>query len=357
MPRKPIALDKMVDFLAGEDEYWCRIVNNPRLWGDKKRDATASQVRHQDKRRRLSNYRQCNENTVHESIIDLVNLPTREARVDDIFSDDIKSPLRTEISTEEIIEQLGFISPDVAAKLTGKDCTTPFSTTSTVAKDESTRKQLCPGCKRAKIINKYCKLHVCKSCCCESTAECTLTDHKRSKKIGAAKPYEQTSLANSVLPGLLEKVQSAISAKESLYILYGGTRSDQLRKIDPKQLTQGKEGKLLESYCHLAKDVRHFYLYKIKRIEDHDWVPPGTFYIFCVAFIFPYLISIFGVFSNQLSSKFAKRYYSLAHFCQSMEHFHRAYSRYFYFFCFVTHNLQHRPCPPCLPAWKNFSSN
>jgi hypothetical protein len=36
MPCKPLALDKMVDFLAGEDEYWCRIVNDPRLWGDKK---------------------------------------------------------------------------------------------------------------------------------------------------------------------------------------------------------------------------------------------------------------------------------------------------------------------------------
>jgi predicted DNA-binding transcriptional regulator YafY len=76
----------------------------------------------------------------------------------------------------------------------------------------------------------------------------------------------------------LEKVQSAISAKQSLYILYaGGTRSSgQLRKIDPKQLTQGKDGQLVESYCHLAKDIRHFYLYKIKRIEDRDWVPPIT---------------------------------------------------------------------------------
>jgi hypothetical protein len=29
MPHKPFALDKMVDFLAGEDEYWCRVVNDP----------------------------------------------------------------------------------------------------------------------------------------------------------------------------------------------------------------------------------------------------------------------------------------------------------------------------------------
>jgi hypothetical protein len=292
MPRKPLALDKMVDFLAGEDEYWCRVVNDLRLWGDKKRDATASQVRHQDKRRRLSNYRQCNENTVHKSISDLVDLPTRDAREDNVFSDDAKSPLH-EISTEEIIERLGFISPDIAAKLTGKDYTP--TTASSTTKDESTRKQPCPGCKRTKMINKYCKLHVCKTCCSESTAECTLTDHKRSKKIGAAKPYEQTSLANSILSGLLEKVQSAITAKKSLHISYGGgTRSDQLRKIDPKHLTQGKEGQLLESYCHLV-----------------------LFTFFCVAFICPFILFVFlRVFTNQLSSKFAKGYCLLAHFCR-----------------------------------------
>jgi hypothetical protein len=153
---------------------------------------------------------------VDESIIDLVDLPTKDTIEDDIFGD--TKPLRgNEISTEEIIKRLGCISPDIATKLTGKNCTT-FSTTNTAAKDESSRKQPCPGCKRIKIINKYCKLHVCKTFCSESTEECTLTDHKRSKKIGATKPYEQTSLANSILPGLLEKVQSAISVKKSLYI-------------------------------------------------------------------------------------------------------------------------------------------
>jgi hypothetical protein len=35
MPRNPLALNKMVDFLASEDEYWCRVVNDSRLWGDK----------------------------------------------------------------------------------------------------------------------------------------------------------------------------------------------------------------------------------------------------------------------------------------------------------------------------------
>jgi hypothetical protein len=280
MPRNPLALDKMVDFLAGEDEYWCRVVNDPRLWGDKKRDATASQVRHQDKRRRLSNYRQRDESTADEFIIELVDLPTKDT-IEDEFSDNIKSSRSDEFSTEELIERLGRISPDIAAKLIEKDCTAAFSTTNTAFKDESSRKQPCPGCKRPKIINKYCKLHMCKTCCSESTEECTLTDHKRSKKIRASKSYEQTSLAHPILPGLLEKVQSAISAKKSLYISYeGGTKSNQLRKIDPKQLTQAKDGKLLESYCHLAKDVRHFYLYKIKRIENHDWAQPGTLHIF-----------------------------------------------------------------------------
>jgi hypothetical protein len=243
------------------------------LWGDKKRDVTASQVRHLDKRRRLFNYLQHNEGNVDDSIVDLVDLPTKDA-IEDEFSD--KSSASNEFFTEKLIERLGCISPDIAAKLTEKDCTMSISATNSASKDETSRRQPCPGCKRPKIINKYCKLHVCKACCSESTEECTLTDHKRSKKIGPSKSYEQTSLAHPILPGLLEKVQSAISAKKSLYISYdGGTKSNQLRKIDPKQFTQGKDGKLVESYCHLVKDVRHFYLYKIKRIENHDWAQPG----------------------------------------------------------------------------------
>lgn len=70
MPDKPLALDKMVDFLAEEDKYWCRTMDDSRLKQARKDQKAKSQAAHTAKRRRLSYYRDRSEdvNQCSESI-------------------------------------------------------------------------------------------------------------------------------------------------------------------------------------------------------------------------------------------------------------------------------------------------
>jgi hypothetical protein len=157
--------------------------------------------------------------------------------------------------------------------------------------NDTNYKQTCASCQRYKQINKDCSLRMCKRCCIESPSYCKA--HKYSKTTGTPKPYEHNSLAiaqksssplgqqqqldHQVLPGVLEKVESAIRDRRSVYISYSaGTSGNQARRIDPQALKQGKEGLLVESHCHLANASRSFYLYKIRRIEDHEWTTPNT---------------------------------------------------------------------------------
>ena len=56
MPRRVLALDDMVEFLAQEDEFWDRRVHDSRLWKEKKDQYDTSHERHREKRRRLSHY-------------------------------------------------------------------------------------------------------------------------------------------------------------------------------------------------------------------------------------------------------------------------------------------------------------
>jgi hypothetical protein len=56
MPKSIMALDKLVDFLAGEDNYWQEVIETPHLWGAKKKQVEAAKLRHLNKRCRLAHY-------------------------------------------------------------------------------------------------------------------------------------------------------------------------------------------------------------------------------------------------------------------------------------------------------------
>jgi hypothetical protein len=57
MPHTPLTLDKMVDFLVDEDNYWQRLLKDPHLWGAKEKKAAFTHMRHTNKRCHLSHYR------------------------------------------------------------------------------------------------------------------------------------------------------------------------------------------------------------------------------------------------------------------------------------------------------------
>jgi hypothetical protein len=264
MPRKPLALDQMVDFLAQEDQYWCRVIDDPKSWSDKKQQTANAKERHLQKRRRLSHYRDRSQDHDRRS---------ESCNVWDLDSE----------YTEESDENLGdkFVTVDLG------------------------RKQTCKQCGHAKVVNKSCSLQVCKSCCSDSTQECRLTDHKRSKKLGMSKPYLDNLLDDSaqVLPGVFEKITQAIQEKFPVYISYtGGTHSNLPRKIQLLQLVTGKTGgQKAISHCFLVNASRDFYLHKIQRIEDQDWLneSQGTVQAQCVFhFHFTKSASRTSLFSN-----------------------------------------------------------
>jgi hypothetical protein len=162
------------------------------------------------------------------------------------------------------------------------------------------RREVCGGCQKERLVNKQCGLRVCKKCCVASYQRCGITDHDRAKNT-ASKPYLET-LANTDEIGSEDStdlssnidraktlIASAIDTKHSVYILYSAEETrdkpkrgqkrdtpalvDTFRLIDPQGFEDGVRGRGIKvrAHCHLRNEVRHFFLHKIKRIEDYDW--------------------------------------------------------------------------------------
>jgi hypothetical protein len=288
MPSTPLALDKMVDLLAKEDEYWRRTYNDPRLLGERKRDAAAANKRHV-KRIHASHYlNPAGSNRKEGDIIfDLTNNTDDDLDFDSTLSHNDNSDNDDDIA--DLTSWTSHYDSTTATTTATTHAPVPYISTiqSLHETDNDNRKRPCPSCECLKLINKQCTLKVCKQCCASSTAKCKLTHHNNAR-ITAAKPYEQTLLThgNPTMPltaeitlvtSTVEKaIQSAINNKRSVYISYlGGTGGEQPRRIDPKILRAVKNGQVVEAYCHLKKKMRTFSLHKIKRIEDHEWVSSG----------------------------------------------------------------------------------
>jgi hypothetical protein len=192
MPSKPLALDKMVDFLAGEDEYWRRVVNDPRLWRERTKNNAAAKEKHLRKRCRLAFYRNHSEDVNHQS--------------KDLSSWNVLGE-----SDDDVGEDMNALLPD------DSPVRQPES------EDHIHKKDGCKKCGQAKTMNKACSLRMCKACCIDSTEECKLTDHKCSKKHAPA-PYLQSSLTNSSssvpepTSEVVEKINLAIKNKSPVYI-------------------------------------------------------------------------------------------------------------------------------------------
>jgi hypothetical protein len=87
MPRTPLALDKMVDFLAGEDQYWQKMLHDRHLWDAKEKETASARTRHVNKRRRLCHYRdRSNNNSSKED--DVKRPTTTESPIFDLTKDE-----------------------------------------------------------------------------------------------------------------------------------------------------------------------------------------------------------------------------------------------------------------------------
>lgn len=257
----------MVDWLKKEDEYWCNMAADSRLWSEKTSRTDGARKRH-EKRRRLTHYSDHNKSDTQALTKDHGN-DISDANQDDSCPE----------SDSDNDDDDGII--DLVAS------TTPSN--SDGKQHANGRKRPCPECHKLKIINKECSLKSCKKCCCKSPSHCTVTDHKQSKKVGAPRPYLETSLANAkpsipnsasvapFIPSIEEKIKSAKNEKRPVFISYLGGPP---RKILPNELVIGREGGTkTKSFCYFQNKPRDFYLYKIHRIEDFDWTREEGIYM------------------------------------------------------------------------------
>ncbi len=79
----------------------------------------------------------------------------------------------------------------------------------------------------------------------------------------------------SELPGRLEALWSAINAKKSVAIDYFSPHSQSVstRRIDPWGLALRRGVWNVVGYCHLRKDIRTFYVHRIRRLQMNTLKP------------------------------------------------------------------------------------
>jgi hypothetical protein len=269
MPRGAMSLDKMVDYLAAE--YWRRLVNDPRLWAEKKTTHASSQDRHRRKRQMLKHY------------VERGGDPERSDAVDQFISSDL---LSSDGDNERVEDDLDV---DNSSTLSSSSTTTTTTSSEQPRKKRRPRKptpntpmhERCLKC-RLYAFNNDCSLTMCKACCVDSPAACKYTGHKRAK-LGARQPLAESMPPKTqsvpplppvtlLVPDIKERLEAIIREKGEAFISYErGNNSKRPRRIKPTSFSQGKEGELVHAYCYVAKDTRSFYLHHITKMEDHDW--------------------------------------------------------------------------------------
>jgi hypothetical protein len=288
MPNRSLPADKMIDFLADEDQYWQRIVDDPRQWAAKKMQHRSAQTQNSKRRRTITTYLASNK-------LFTASIPEEQTLSDTDKTNTSTVSDTASVSDSDIIDlvddAIDFSQPEATsrsespARSVTPDESPEFSRVFTARKSTYKRtpvepKDLCASCRRVKA-NGACTLHMCKPCCIDSSAYCALTDHKRNKK-GARQLFTVSPTSAPVnVPGesqlALEnerKMRAAIATKGRVFISYKG---DSLcRNISPHSIEGSKEGLLVRAMDHTKNGERSFYVAKITRIEDTPWeVPQG----------------------------------------------------------------------------------
>lgn len=260
-----------------EDEYAEKEYKTPYLWQASEKETLRAQQRHAKKRRTLKHY--------------FNRAAYSEAQGEDIYAYD-RDELGSETSScsGESFSSSGEIlnsddddiidMTELSQRASVTELQQPNLSASTEAPGSRKRKH-CANCNKECVINKACSTNSCPQCCYASTQFCKA--HNR-KKIGASKPYLDT-LATSLpkldveavargvdLQAIEDKVEAAISKKQSLYILYiSQDGRESFSRITPEVFEESKNGRKVRAHCHWRNEPRSFFLRCMQRIEDHDW--------------------------------------------------------------------------------------
>jgi hypothetical protein len=280
MPNRALPADKIVEFLAGEDEYWNRIVNDDRQWQAKKSEHRSAQAQNQKRRRTITTYLANNKVFSANVSVDPFSSPASDKELlnttsisdtSSITDADIVDLVNDDLDPMRPVSPTCSITPDVSP------CPSPIS----VRKNQpSTRRipvdpnKLCVKCKQRKA-NGSCTQRSCKTCCVELNLRCTLTDHVRGK-VAARQPYgvnfgatSSTEAPMQATDTLETRIREIIAAKKHVFISYKGDKM--CRNIQPHAIEEGREGLLVRAMDHTRNGERSFYIAKITRIEDVAW--------------------------------------------------------------------------------------
>jgi hypothetical protein len=127
---------------------------------------------------------------------------------------------------------------------------------------------ICVCCEKG--CNQKSSLKQCKTCCCQVDNWCKLTDHRRAKEENRLEIKPKPDLP-SLLPGLVMKVNSAITAKRALYITYsGGSKpGPNVCKISP--IEWDCKNHSFKAYCSKRQAKQHFLLKCITHYGETLW--------------------------------------------------------------------------------------
>jgi hypothetical protein len=189
MPNRSLPADKMIDFLADEDLYWERIVEDPQQWAAKKMQHRSAQTHNGKRQRTITTYLASNK-------LFTASIPAEQPFPDADKTNTSTASDTVSFSDSEVIDlvddTIDFSQTEAVscskspARSVTPDESPEFPSTFTARKSTYKRisvepKDLCASCRRVKV-NDACTLHMCKPCCIDSSAYCALTDHKRNKK-------------------------------------------------------------------------------------------------------------------------------------------------------------------------------
>jgi hypothetical protein len=254
MPKSVMALDKLVDFLAGEDNYWQEVIETPHLWGAKKKQVEAAKLHHLNKCRRLAHYMERGTNS--ERVGGTQGIDITSLLEDFENSNDGENGS----DSNNVVNCADALPPQPQPKVARP---TPPTTSNGTNK----KFMQCPTSKKIKAPPE-CSFGLCKSCCFQVPEKCKISYHQHDKKStrGAYVLSTDNIAAN------LKLVEDAISTKTDLWISCDMESNGKgPHKISPLQVTQNNKGHLVDALCHIANTTCQFYIHRMVRVEDHNW--------------------------------------------------------------------------------------
>jgi hypothetical protein len=164
IPRTTMTLDQLVDFLAGEDKYWKRVVATTRLWDAKQKQVKNAKECYAKKQCDFACYMERDNNPDRASTEDIDVMALLEAefeKEEEEYNKDEKNNTASNKKEDVDDDIIDFVDIDSQPR-SSLPASPSFDNHNNNSK--SLRFTQCPTCKKIKVLTE-CLLGLCKSCC------------------------------------------------------------------------------------------------------------------------------------------------------------------------------------------------